>query len=197
MAARTDMANGATIAGLALANAFVGANHALAHAVGARFGIAHGRANALFLPSVLAYNAAVPSKFMPAPGYGAYVVPAKYAEMARALGLGSTPEALPSAFGASRLLAALGMPRSAADAGIDPAAYRAALPRAGGGGVRRPQPAHEPADAAGRRAAPAARVRRLASRRSLSAPAEFINGSGGRGRAGGGGGRQGPGGRLF
>ncbi|HET8952093.1 MAG TPA: iron-containing alcohol dehydrogenase, partial [Solirubrobacteraceae bacterium] len=125
LAARTDMANGATIAGLALANAFVGVNHALAHAVGARFGIAHGRANSLFLPSVLAYNAAVPTKFMPAPGYGAYVVPDKYAEMARALGLGSTPEALFERV--ADLLAGLGMPRSAADAGIDPAAYRAAL----------------------------------------------------------------------
>ena len=50
------MANAATIAGLAFSNAFVGLNHALAHAVGARFGIAHGRANAIFLPHVLRYN---------------------------------------------------------------------------------------------------------------------------------------------
>ena len=49
--ARTAMANAATIAGLAFSNAFVGLNHALAHAVGARFGIAHGRANAIFLPA--------------------------------------------------------------------------------------------------------------------------------------------------
>ena len=51
------MANAATIAGLAFSNAFVGVYHALAHAVGARFGIAHGRANAIFLPHVLRYNA--------------------------------------------------------------------------------------------------------------------------------------------
>ena len=63
------MANAATIAGLAFSNAFVGVNHALAHAVGARFGIAHGRANGIFLPHVLRYNAALPRKFMPAPGY--------------------------------------------------------------------------------------------------------------------------------
>ncbi|MGZ4493596.1 MAG: iron-containing alcohol dehydrogenase, partial [Nocardioides sp.] len=69
LAARTDMANAATLAGLAFANAFVGTNHALAHAVGARFGIAHGRANGVFLPHVLRYNSALPSKFMPAPGY--------------------------------------------------------------------------------------------------------------------------------
>jgi alcohol dehydrogenase class IV len=41
---RTDMADAATLAGQAFANAFVGTNHALAHAVGARFGIAHGGA---------------------------------------------------------------------------------------------------------------------------------------------------------
>ena len=82
LAARTAMANAATIAGLAFSNAFVGVNHALAHAVGARFGIAHGRANAIFLPHVLRYNAALPSKFMPAPGYATYVAPDKYAQMA-------------------------------------------------------------------------------------------------------------------
>jgi acetaldehyde dehydrogenase/alcohol dehydrogenase len=124
--ARTDMANGATIAGLALANAFVGVNHALAHAVGARFGIAHGRANALFLTGTLRYNAAVPTKFMPAPGYGAYVVPAKFAAMARTLGVGETPEALFERV--AELLAGLDMPRTVAEAGIDPIAYKAAVP---------------------------------------------------------------------
>ena len=78
--ARTDMANAATIAGLAFSNAFLGVDHALAHAFGARFGVAHGRACGLFLPHVLRYNAALPRKFMPAPGYGAYVAPQKYAQ---------------------------------------------------------------------------------------------------------------------
>jgi acetaldehyde dehydrogenase/alcohol dehydrogenase len=86
------MANAATIAGLAFSNAFLGLNHALAHAVGARFGIAHGRANAIFLPHVLRYNASLPSKFMPAPGYSAYVAPQKYAQMAWILGLRGTSE---------------------------------------------------------------------------------------------------------
>ena len=123
LAARTRMANGATIAGLAFSNAFVGVNHALAHAVGARFGIAHGRANALFLSHVLRYNAAIPSKFMPAPGYGAYVVPEKYDEMARILEL-SGREAM---FGRiDLLLQQLGMPETAADAGAT--GYRDAIP---------------------------------------------------------------------
>ena len=86
------MANAATIAGLAFSNAFLGINHALAHAVGARFGIAHGRANAIFLPHVLRYNASLPTKFMPAPGYSAYVAPEKYAQIAWVIGLGGKAE---------------------------------------------------------------------------------------------------------
>ena len=73
---------------LAFANAFVGVNHALAHATGARFGIAHGRANGIFLPHVLRYNASLPSKFMPAPGYTSYAAPDKYAQAGWVFGLG-------------------------------------------------------------------------------------------------------------
>jgi len=127
--ARTDMANAATIAGLAFSNAFVGVNHALAHAVGARFGIAHGRANGLFLPHVLRYNAAVPSKFMPAPGYSAYVAPEKYARIAWVLGLGGHGEEVARERLFARideLLETVGMPSTVADCGIDPDAFRAA-----------------------------------------------------------------------
>ena len=119
--ARTTMANAATIAGLAFSNAFVGVNHALAHATGARFGIAHGRANGVFLPHVLRYNAAVPSKFMPAPGYATYIVPEKYARMARVIGLGgkSEDESRGRLFEqVDQLLDRVGMPRSLADLGI-------------------------------------------------------------------------------
>ena len=49
--ARSMMHNAACIAAMAFANASVGVNHALAHAFGARFGVAHGRANALMLPA--------------------------------------------------------------------------------------------------------------------------------------------------
>jgi acetaldehyde dehydrogenase/alcohol dehydrogenase len=130
MQARTDMANAATIAGLAFSNAFVGVNHALAHAVGARFGIAHGRANGLFLPHVLRYNAAVPTKFMPAPGYAAYVAPEKYAQVAWVLGLGGHGEETARGRLFDRideLLAEVGMPRTVADVGIDPEEFRGAL----------------------------------------------------------------------
>jgi acetaldehyde dehydrogenase/alcohol dehydrogenase len=129
--ARTSMANAATIAGLAFSNAFVGLNHALAHAVGARFGIAHGRANAIFLPHVLRYNASLPSKFMPAPGYSAYVAPEKYAQIAWILGIGGGSEAgrREQLFArVDEVLLAVDEPRTLAETGIAQADFVQALP---------------------------------------------------------------------
>jgi len=130
LGARTDMANAATLAGLAFSNAFVGTNHALAHAVGARFGIAHGRANGLFLPHVLRYNAGLPSKFMPAPGYSAYVAPQKYAQLGRVVFGGREPEESRRRLfqGVEDLLDRLGMPRSMRSLGISREAFEEALP---------------------------------------------------------------------
>ncbi|MET0206510.1 MAG: iron-containing alcohol dehydrogenase [Thermoleophilaceae bacterium] len=129
--ARTAMSNAATIARLAFSNAFVGVNHALAHAVGARFGIAHGRANAIFLPHVLRYNASLPTKFMPAPGYTAYVAREKYARIAWIIGLGGkTEEQRADRLFAKveELLDRVEMPRSLEQAGIARAEFDAALP---------------------------------------------------------------------
>jgi len=131
MEARTAMANAATIAGLAFSNAFVGVNHALAHSVGARFAIAHGRANALFLPHVLRYNSSLPSKFMPAPGYSAYIAPEKYAQLAAVLGIGGkTEESRRERLFArvDELLAEVQEPRTIAELGISKDEYDAALP---------------------------------------------------------------------
>ena len=129
--ARTAMHNAATIAGLAFSNAFVGLNHALAHPVGARFGIAHGRANAVFLPHVLRYNASLPSKFMPAPGYSAYVAPEKYAEVARILGFGGHTEhdRRQRLFArVDELLAEVDEPPTLADCGVKRHEFEKALP---------------------------------------------------------------------
>jgi acetaldehyde dehydrogenase/alcohol dehydrogenase len=129
--ARQAMANAATIAGLAFSNAFVGVNHALAHAVGARFGIAHGRANAIFLPHVLRYNASLPTKFMPAPGYSHYAAPEKYALIGQVLSLGGVTgeEHREHLFARlDELLEAVGQPRSLAELGIAREEFDAALP---------------------------------------------------------------------
>jgi acetaldehyde dehydrogenase/alcohol dehydrogenase len=131
LAARTAMSNAATLAGLAFSNAFVGVGHALAHAVGARFGVPHGRACGLFLPHILRYNASLPTKFMPAPGYTSYVAPDKYAQMAWVHGLGgrTADERRERLFSAvTELLDTVGIPGSLAEAGVGEAEFEAALP---------------------------------------------------------------------
>ena len=131
LAARTSMSNAATLAGLAFSNAFVGVCHSLAHAVGARFGIAHGRANGIFLPHVLRYNAALPRKFMPAPSYKTYVAPDKYAQMAWVHGVaGRTGEERRERLfkQVEALLDEVGIPRSLAEAGVGEAEFEAAIP---------------------------------------------------------------------
>ena len=53
LVARENMQKAAYIAGLAFTRAYVGYVHALAHALGGLYGIAHGYANAVLLPRVL------------------------------------------------------------------------------------------------------------------------------------------------
>jgi len=129
--ARSMMHNAACIAAIAFSNASVGVNHALAHSFGARFGVPHGRANALMLPHVIAYNAAVPTKFMPSPNQRAYVAHKKYATMADLLGLGghTIEEKVQNLIAATeKLLDQLGVPRSIAELGITKEDFEAALP---------------------------------------------------------------------
>ena len=130
LAARTGMANAATMAGLAFSNAFIGVNHAMAHSVGARFHVPHGRANAILLPHVLRYNASIPSKFMPAPGYSSYVAPEKYAQVGYIIFGGRDDEERRERLftAVDDLIAEVGLPRSFREAGIDEAEYLAALP---------------------------------------------------------------------
>jgi len=129
--ARSMMHNAACIAAMAFSNASVGVNHALAHAFGARFGVAHGRANALMLPHVIAYNAAVPAKFMPSPYTQGYVAHKKYAMIADLLGLGghTVEEKVKSLIEATeQLLDQLGFPRSIAELGISKQEFEQAVP---------------------------------------------------------------------
>ena len=129
--ARSMMHNAACIAALAFSNASVGVNHALAHAFGARFGVPHGRANALMLPHVIAYNASVPSKFMPSPNQRAYIAHKKYATMADLLGLGgdTVAEKVKKLVEATeQLLDRLELPRSIAALGITEEEFERAMP---------------------------------------------------------------------
>jgi acetaldehyde dehydrogenase/alcohol dehydrogenase len=133
--ARSMMHNAACIAALAFSNASVGVNHALAHAFGARFGVAHGRANALMLPHVIAYNASVPTKFMPSPHQRAYVAHKKYAMVADLLGLGGNTiaEKVDRLVAATeQLLDRLAIPRSIAELGIPQEEFARAVPELAG-----------------------------------------------------------------
>src|ERR1700758_349392 len=129
--ARSMMHNAACIAAIAFSNASVGVNHALAHAFGAHFGVAHGRANALMLPHVIAYNADVPAKFMPSPYTQGYVAHKKYAKVADLLGLGghTVDQKVKNLIAATeRLLDQLAFPRSIAELGISKQEFEGAVP---------------------------------------------------------------------
>ena len=87
--AREKMANAATMAGMAFANAFLGVCHSMAHKLGAFHHIPHGIANALMINYVLRFNSAeVPTKMGTFPQYDHPHTLRRYAEVAEALGFG-------------------------------------------------------------------------------------------------------------
>ncbi len=87
--AREKMANAATMAGMAFANAFLGVCHSMAHKLGAFHHLPHGVANALMIDEVLRFNAAeVPAKMGTFPQYDHPHTLARYAEVADYLGVG-------------------------------------------------------------------------------------------------------------
>ena len=91
--AREKMANAATMAGMAFANAFLGICHSMAHKLGAFHHIPHGIANALMIEEVLRFNAEeVPTKMGTFPQYDHPHTLRRYAEVAEALNLGGNTD---------------------------------------------------------------------------------------------------------
>ena len=91
--ARENMANAATMAGMAFANAFLGVCHSIAHKLGAFHHLPHGIANALLIRQVLRFNAAeVPVKMGTFSQYDHPHTLARYAEVADYLKLGGNTD---------------------------------------------------------------------------------------------------------
>ncbi|MCM1260192.1 MAG: bifunctional acetaldehyde-CoA/alcohol dehydrogenase [Prevotella sp.] len=87
--AREKMANAATMAGMAFANAFLGVCHSMAHKLGAFHHLPHGVANALMIDEVIHFNSAeIPTKMGTFPQYDHPHTASRYAEIADYLGLG-------------------------------------------------------------------------------------------------------------
>ncbi len=86
--AREKMANAATMAGMAFANAFLGVCHSMAHKLGAFHHLPHGVANALMIDEVLRFNSAeAPRKMGTFPQYDHPHTLERYAEIADYLGI--------------------------------------------------------------------------------------------------------------
>jgi acetaldehyde dehydrogenase/alcohol dehydrogenase len=129
--AREKMANAATIAGMAFANAFLGVCHSMAHKLGAFHHLPHGIANALMISEVLRYNAVeVPPKMGTFPQYEHPHTLARYAEISDALGLGGKTgeEKLENLIAAvEKLKEQVGIKKTIRDYGIDEKDFLARL----------------------------------------------------------------------
>ena len=101
----------ATMAGLAFTHAGLGLCHAMSHSLGGMFHVPHGRLNAILLPAVVSCNAHVAGK--------------KYAELARAAGMGGSADTIAVRNlknSLIRLRRELNLPETLVQAGIDPRA---------------------------------------------------------------------------
>jgi acetaldehyde dehydrogenase/alcohol dehydrogenase len=109
---RDSVHRGATLAGIAFSNSFLGINHSLAHKVGAEFHTAHGLTNAILLPHVIRYNSCKqPTRMEIYPGYDYPQSFERYSEIAERIGAPTKdPEGLILMI--KNLMTDLGMPQS-------------------------------------------------------------------------------------
>ncbi|MDX1280903.1 bifunctional acetaldehyde-CoA/alcohol dehydrogenase [Shewanella colwelliana] len=134
--AREKVHNGATIAGIAFANAFLGICHSMAHKLGAEFHLAHGLANALLISNVIRFNATdMPTKQAAFSQYDRPKALCRYAKIAEYLKLeGATGEGISDEEKVEALLEkidqlkkTIGIPASIQEAGVNEADFLAKL----------------------------------------------------------------------
>jgi alcohol dehydrogenase class IV len=111
--ARGKMHVAATIAGLGFGNSWATLAHGMGHSLGAVFHVPHGRAVGLLLPYTTEFTANQEGR--------------RYVEIARFLGLESSPEALVEAI--RELARRIEQPTSIRELGISQQDFEAALPR--------------------------------------------------------------------
>ena len=115
---RLEMHLASTMAGMAFSQAGLGLCHAMSHVLGGKFHVPHGRLNAILLPAVVEVNAPAAAE--------------KYAEVARAAGLGGAAESVALRNlknGLVRLRKELRLPATLAQAGIEPQKVQSAQAR--------------------------------------------------------------------
>ena len=129
--AREKMANAATMAGMAFANAFLGICHSMGHKLGAYHHLPHGITVSLVLDEVMRFNSAeVPNKMGTFPQYDHPHTLRRYAEIAEALNIGGANdyekmENLISKI--DELKERIGIKKTIRDYGIDEQAFLATL----------------------------------------------------------------------
>jgi len=119
--ARASMHYASCMAGMAFNASGLGLNHGLAHAIGARMHIPHGRINAVLLPLVIEYNAGTLDGFAQCEP-----VATRYAELARELEIeGPTVRSGVKnlARAVTRLNGQIGIPQTVCALGVDMAEY--------------------------------------------------------------------------
>ena len=127
--ARTEMHVAATMAGATM-RAGLGLCHALSHQITPAFGISHGRANALLLPHVVAYNA--------------HVAREQYTNLAARLGLGGSNPVASLVGALAALRAQAGLPASLQEADVTREQMAQALPKLIANGSQDPNVASNP-----------------------------------------------------
>ncbi len=108
-AVRLKVHMAATMAGMAFTQAGLGLCHAMSHSLGGMFHVPHGRLNAILLPAIISCNAHVAAK--------------KYAELARAAGMGGSADTIALRNlknGLIRMRRELNLPETLVQAGVDP-----------------------------------------------------------------------------
>ena len=122
MVAREQMHYAQCLAGMAFSNAGLGLNHGMAHTLGGHFHIPHGRANAILLPYVMAYNCGCHDKLtVHAKRY------ARIARLARLEGSSIRQSAFNVIRSTKQLIKQLNIPTSIAEAGVSREDFMAAL----------------------------------------------------------------------